>query len=61
MGSRLLADNIVLLAGSGVELQTLLDEVAIFASRWHLMFTPKKCGVLVVGKKKRIKSGAWVR
>ena len=55
MGSCLFADDIVLLAGSAVELQTMLDEVAIFASRWHLMFNPKKCGVLVVGKKKKDK------
>ena len=44
MGSCLFADDIVLLAGSAVELQTMLDEVAIFASRWHLIFNPKKWG-----------------
>ena len=30
----------------------MLDVVARFASRWHLHFRPKKCGVLVVGQKR---------
>ena len=55
MGSCLFADDIVLIGGSAQELQLMLDVAAGFAKRWHLRFNPKKCGVLVVGQKKREK------
>ena len=53
MGSCFFADDIVLLASSAGELQAMLDVAAAYASRWHLRFNPKKCGVLIVGQKKR--------
>ena len=55
MGSCFFADYIVFLGNSAQELQLMLDVVAKFASRWHLHFNPKKCGMLVVGQKRRDK------
>ena len=57
MGSCLFADDIVLLASSAAELQSMLNVAADYASRWHLRFNPKKCGVLIVGQKRR--EGRW--
>ena len=55
MGSCFFADDIVLIGSSANELQLMLDVAAAFANRWHLRFNPKKCGVLVVGQKRREK------
>lgn len=55
MGSCFFADDIVLLASSAQELQSMLDVAAGFARRWHLRFNPKKCGVLIVGQKRQEK------
>lgn len=55
MGSCFFADDIVLIGGSAQELQLMLDVAAGFAKKWHLRFNPKKCGVIVVGQKKREK------
>ena len=35
----------------------MLNVAADYASRWHLRFNPKKCGVLIVGQKRR--EGRW--
>ena len=43
----------VLLAESDNELQSMLDVVSNYANRWKLRFNGSKCGVLVVGQKKR--------
>ena len=53
MGACFFADNIVLLAESDNDLQNMLDVVSNYANRWKLMFNASKCGVLVVGQKKR--------
>ena len=53
LGSCFFADDIVLLAESDNELQNMLDVVSNYANRWKLRFNASKCGVLVVGQKKR--------
>ena len=53
MGACFFADDIVLLAESDNELQNMLDVVSNYANRWKLRFNASKCGVLVVGQKKR--------
>ena len=55
MGSCFCADDIVFLGDSAQELQLMLEVVARFASRCHLCFNPKKCGMLVVGQKRQDK------
>ena len=57
MGACFFADDIVLLAESGHELQRMLNVAYSFAERWQLKFNAKKCGVLVVGQKRQAK--AW--
>ena len=52
MGACFFADDIVLMAESGTELQYMLDVVYKYANRWKLRFNASKCGVLVVGQKK---------
>ena len=52
MGACFFADDIVLMAESGKELQCMLDVVYKYANRWKLRFNASKCGVLVVGQKK---------
>jgi len=55
MGACFFADDIVLLGDSESELQRMLDVVSEYAQRWKLRFNASKCGVLVVGQKKRDK------
>ena len=52
MGACFFADDIVLMAESGKELQCMLDVAFKYANRWKLRFNAIKCGVLVVGQKK---------
>ena len=61
MVSCLFADDIVLLASSAAELQSMLNVAAEYASRWHLRFNPKKCGVLIGDKRDGREGGVWVR
>ena len=49
MGVCFFADDIVLLAESGGQLQSMLDEASKYAERWKLRFNASKCGVLVMG------------
>ena len=49
MSACFFADDIVLMAESGKELQRMLDVVHKYANRGRLRFTASKCGVLVVG------------
>ena len=53
MGACFFADDIVLLAESDNDLQNMLDVVSNYANRLKLRFNASKCGVLVVGQKKR--------
>ena len=55
MGACFFADDIVLLGDSENELQRMLGVVSEYAQRWKLRFNASKCGVLVVGQKKRDK------
>ena len=55
MGACFFADDIVLLAESGEQLQSMLDVVYSYSRRWRLKFNVSKCGVLVVGQKRREK------
>ena len=41
MGSCFFPDDIILLASSAQELQSMLDVAAGFARRWYLRFNPK--------------------
>ena len=47
------ADDIILVAEASKELQEMLDLVGRFAKDWKMQFNAKKCGVLVVGEKKK--------
>jgi hypothetical protein len=47
----LFADDVVLMAESPRELQTLLRISHQFAKKWNLKFNSKKCKVMVVGKR----------
>ena len=61
MAACFFADDIVLIAKSDKELQEMLSVVAIYAEKWKLLFNAKKCGVLVVGKRRRTGYGNWGR
>ena len=61
MGAYFFADVIVLIAKSDKELQEMLSVVAIYAEKWKLRFNAKKCGVLVVGKRRQTGYGNWGR
>ena len=50
-GALLYADDIVLIAESGEELQKMLDMVGRYAELWKFRFNAKKSKVMVVGKK----------
>ena len=52
-GACFFADDIVLVAEASKELQEMLDLVGRFAKDWRMQFNAKKCGVLVVGEKKK--------
>ena len=53
IGACFFADDIVLVTEVSKELQKMLDLVGIFAKDWTMQFNAKKCGVLVVGEKKK--------
>ena len=53
IGACFFADDIVLVAEKSKELQEMLDLVARFAKDWRMQFNARKCGVLVVGEKKK--------
>ena len=50
-GALLYADDIVLIAESGEELQKMLDMVGRYAEIWKFRFNARKSKVMVVGKK----------
>ena len=45
------ADDVVLVADSGAELQAMLDVVEACVSRWEMTFNSRKSKVMVVGKR----------
>ena len=55
MGACFFADDIVLLAESGGQLQSMLDEASKYAERWKLRFNASKFWVLGMGQKPREK------
>ena len=53
LGACFFADDIVLVADTSKVLQEMLDLVGRFAKDWKMQFNAKKCGVLVVGEKRK--------
>ena len=51
-GARMYADNIVLVADSGIEMQTTLEMVQACVMRWKMRFNSRKSKIMVVGKRK---------
>ena len=51
MGACFFADDIVLLAESGGQLQSMLDEASKYVERGKLRFNASKCGIFVMGQK----------
>ena len=45
------ADDIVLVADSGMELQTMLEVVQAYVMRWRMNFNSRKSKIMVVGKR----------
>ncbi len=45
------ADDVILVADSGAELQAMLDVVEACVSRWNMKFNSRKNKVMVVGKR----------
>ena len=45
------ADDIVLVADSGMELQTMLEVVQVYVMRWRMKFYSRKNKIMVVGKR----------
>ena len=45
------ADDVVLVADSGAELQAMLNLVEAYVSRWKMKFNSRKSTVMVVGKR----------
>ena len=46
------ADDIVLVADSGMELQTMLDVVQRYVIRWRMKFNSRKSKIKLVGIRK---------
>ena len=55
------ADDIVLVADSGMELQTMLEVVQEYVMRWRMKFYSRKSKIMVVGKGKVERVGKLVR
>ena len=45
------ADDVVLVAASGAELQVMLDVVETYVSRWKMKFDSRMSKVMVVGER----------
>ena len=45
-------DDIVLVANSGMELQTMLEVVQAYVMRWRMTFNTSKSKIMVIGKRK---------
>ena len=56
MQGTLYADDVVLVADSGAELQAMLDVVEACVSRWKMKFNSRKSNVMVVGKREAVVS-----
>ena len=56
------ANDFVLVADSGAELQAMLDVVEAYVSRWKMKFNTRKSKVMVMGKKVEVFKylGVWV-
>ena len=59
-GTCCFADDTFLPGESEGELESMLNVVSGYASRWKLRFSASKRGVLVVGNKKSGKIWRWV-
>jgi len=53
LASLLLMDDIILMAESQLELQTMLDTADAFAKKWHLKFNQSKSKIMVIGPGQR--------
>ena len=42
------ADDIVLVADLGMELQTMLEVVQVYVMRWRMKFNIRKCKIMVI-------------
>ena len=56
-GALMHADDVVLVADSGAELQAMLDVVVAYVSRWKMKFNTRKSKVMVMGKREAGVSG----
>ena len=54
MGSLLYADDIVLVAESADQLQSMIDAVDEFCRNWHMDINLKKSEIMVAGKRSRV-------
>ena len=51
MGTLMYADDIVLVADSGMELQTMLEVIQAYLMKWKLKFNNRKSKLMEVGKR----------
>ena len=58
-GALMCADDVVLVADSGPELQAILDVVEAYVSRWKMKFNSRKSKVMVVGKREAGELEDW--
>ena len=52
-GALMNADDVILVADAGAELQAILDVVKAYVSRWKMLFNSRKSKVMVVGRGKQ--------
>ena len=58
-GVLMYADNIMLVADSGMYPQTMLEVVEAYVMRWRMKFTSRKSKIKVVGKRESGTSWIW--
>ena len=50
-GVLMYVEDIVLVADSGMELQTMLEVVQVYAMRWRMKFNSRKSKIVVIGRR----------
>ena len=58
-GALMYAEDIVLVADSGMELQTMLEVVQAYVMRWKMKFNSRKSKIMAVGMREG--GTSWVR